>query len=63
MTNRPDPDAEIAAQYLMWALEFIEKTGDQKAARHTRLALDAMRHRAAPTGTGQPLQVDGKSPP
>ena len=28
MTNRSDPDAATAMQYLVWALEYIEKTGD-----------------------------------
>ena len=42
------PDAATAMQYLLWALEHIEKTGDLKAARHTRLALEALRKRAPP---------------
>jgi len=37
MTIR-DPPAVIAVQYLMWALEYIEKTGDLNAAHHARLA-------------------------
>jgi hypothetical protein len=45
MTFRPDPPAVIAMQYLMWALEYIEKTGDLKAAHHARLALEALRKR------------------
>jgi hypothetical protein len=63
MSHRPDPDAETAAQYLMWALEFIEKTGDHKAARHARIALDAMRQRSNPYKTGEPPQIDGQSLP
>ncbi len=40
MTNSRDADAHSAAvQYLTWALEEIEKTGDQTAARHARMAL------------------------
>jgi hypothetical protein len=54
MTIRPDPDAVIAMQYLTWALEFIEKTGDRSAAHHTRLALEALSKRLPrPTTTGE----------
>jgi hypothetical protein len=54
MTVRPDPDAATAMQYLTWALEFIEKTGDRTAANHTRLALEALRKRLArSTDTGE----------
>jgi hypothetical protein len=45
MTNRSDPDAAAAMQYLMWALEHIEKAGDLTAAHHARLALEALRER------------------
>ena len=48
MTNRSDPDAATAMQYLVWALEYIEKTGDLKAVQHARLALEALRERAHP---------------
>jgi hypothetical protein len=34
-----------AAQYLVWALEYIEKAGDLNAAHHARLALEALRKR------------------
>lgn len=44
MTER-NADAEAALQYLVWALEHIEKVGNQKAARHTRNALEALRAR------------------
>ncbi|WP_176721956.1 hypothetical protein [Bradyrhizobium sp. LMTR 3] len=54
MTIRPDPPAVIAMQYLMWAIEYIDKTGDLKAARHARLALEALRERAPrSTDTGE----------
>jgi hypothetical protein len=42
MTER-NADAEVALQYLVWALEHIEKAGDKDAARHARMALDALR--------------------
>jgi hypothetical protein len=35
--------AEIAVQYLLWALEAIETTDNDTAARHARLALAALR--------------------
>jgi hypothetical protein len=37
MTN-----AEAAMQYLIWALEEMEKSGNQEAARHARTALEAL---------------------
>jgi hypothetical protein len=54
MTNRTDFDTngpmavdrnanEVAMQYLVWALEDIEKAGNRKAARHVRIALEALR--------------------
>ena len=43
VTFRRNPDAEAANQYLTWALEEIEKVGDQNAARHTRAAMAALR--------------------
>jgi hypothetical protein len=36
-------DAHPAVQYLIWALEEIEKSGDQKAAHHARMALKELR--------------------
>lgn len=51
MTTDLDENAETAMQYLQWALEGIEKVGNQKAARHVRIALDALRktHRSEKT--------------
>jgi hypothetical protein len=43
MIVRRNADAQAAVQYLIWALEEIEKQGNQKAACHTRLALAALR--------------------
>jgi len=37
-----NPRAEAAIQYLIWALEEIEKTGNEKAAKHARLALEVL---------------------
>jgi hypothetical protein len=42
-----DTDALTAMQYLIWALEFIEKTGNEKAARQARGALKALREGSA----------------
>ena len=42
MTAR-NPDAQAAVQYLLWALEEIEKSGHVRAARHARMALEDMR--------------------
>jgi len=39
MTIRRDANAETAMQYLIWALEEIEKAGKQEAAHYARLAL------------------------
>jgi hypothetical protein len=44
MTGGDNPDAHAAAvQYLIWALEEIEKAGDQHAAQHARMALEKLR--------------------
>jgi hypothetical protein len=42
MTVRRNANAEAATQYLIWALEHIEKAGNQKAAHHARMALVAL---------------------
>ena len=63
MIIRPDPDAVTAMQYLMWALEYIEKTGDHEAAQNTRLALEMRRKRTYPSKTGDHPQADGQSLP
>jgi hypothetical protein len=49
MTAHRNLNAETAVQYLVWALELIEKTGNQKAARHVHIAVDALRK-----GTNKP---------
>ena len=41
--NERDDDAEVALQYLTWALEHISKIGNHEAARHYHLALEALR--------------------
>lgn len=43
MTEPSNPHAEAAVQYLVWALEEMEKSGNPKAAQHARRALDALR--------------------
>jgi len=43
MTVRRNRNVEAAIQYLVWALEEIEKSGHQKAAHHARLALKELR--------------------
>jgi hypothetical protein len=43
MTGSRDANAQAAMQYLIWALEDIEKGGNQKAAKHARIALEALR--------------------
>jgi len=44
MTMGHQPDAHAAAvQYLIWALEEIERAGAQKAAHHARMALKELR--------------------
>ncbi|WP_035983694.1 hypothetical protein [Bradyrhizobium sp. STM 3843] len=42
MTNRRNPNVETAAQYLVWALEEIERAGRPNAAHHARLALEEL---------------------
>lgn len=58
MTVHRNPNAETAVQYLVWALECIEKTGNQKAAHHVGIAMDALRkgtHRSANKTDGQAI--------
>jgi len=43
MTVRRNANVETAMQYLTWALEYIEKANNQKAACHARMALEALR--------------------
>ena len=52
MTVRPIPnaDAQTAMQYLIWALEIIGKAGNQKAAKHARIALEALRDGVTQSG-------------
>ena len=47
MTVNRSINAQAAMQYLIWALEEIERAGNQKAARHARIALEALRERKA----------------
>jgi hypothetical protein len=47
MTAQRDANAETAMQYLVWALEHIEKTGNQKVAHHIRMAMDQLRRTSA----------------
>jgi hypothetical protein len=48
MTGSRDANAQAAMQYLIWALEDIEKTGNQKAAKHARIALKVLREGSTP---------------
>jgi hypothetical protein len=43
MTVDRNADLEAAMQYLSWALEHVEKAGDQEAASQVRQALEALR--------------------
>ena len=53
MTGPSNPNAQKAAeQYLIWALEEIEKAGHPKAAHHARIALEELR--------GSPRSADEK---
>ena len=56
MIEPPNADAQTAMQYLIWALEFIERTGNRKAASHARIALEALREGITQSGerTGDP---------
>jgi hypothetical protein len=47
MNMRSCNDVDSAIQYLVWALEFIERAGDLEAAHHARIALEALRRRMA----------------
>jgi hypothetical protein len=40
--------SQAALQYLMWALEHVERAGNRKAADHARLAMKALKQNPAP---------------
>lgn len=40
-------------QYLVWAIEHIERAGNHKAAHHARIALEALRQNNWTTDTGE----------
>jgi hypothetical protein len=42
-TTGRNESVETALQYLTWALEEIEKVGNQEVARYVRVALNALR--------------------
>jgi len=57
MTVRRRSNAEVAAmQYLTWALEDIERIGNQKAALYTRRALEALRKTTPKAGESDSLE-------
>jgi hypothetical protein len=41
-------EAQAAVQYLIWALEEIDKIGNQKAAEHARIAMEELSAVSAP---------------
>lgn len=43
MSDPSNPYADAAVHYLIWALEEIEKAGEETAAKHARIALDRLR--------------------
>jgi hypothetical protein len=49
MTAPRDANAETAMQYLLWALEHIEMTGNQKVAHQIRIAMDELRGEPLPS--------------
>jgi hypothetical protein len=49
MTVRRDENVETAVQYLVWALEHLEKTANRKAVHHARIALDVLREEPPPS--------------
>ncbi|MBR0785915.1 hypothetical protein [Bradyrhizobium iriomotense] len=46
-TTNQNADAETAMQYLIWALEALEKAGNQEAVHHARIALEVLRKSSA----------------
>jgi hypothetical protein len=46
MTDADKSHADAAVQLLIWALEEIEKAGNEKARQHARAALEALRQAA-----------------
>ena len=44
MSDPSNPHADAAIHYLIWALEEIEKAGEQTAAKHVRTAFNRLRN-------------------
>jgi len=40
--SQRNPDVEAALQYLTWALEHVETTGNHEAANHVRGAIEEL---------------------
>jgi hypothetical protein len=54
MTNHPSEfPTQAAVQHLIWALEEIEKAGNERAALHARSALKALQEPAGRPTTAQ----------
>jgi hypothetical protein len=51
MTEPSNPEAQAAVQYLIWALDEIEKSGNREAAQHARRAIDALRRGSPPSNS------------
>jgi hypothetical protein len=54
--------AQTAIQYLVWAIEEIEKTGNKEAAQHARVVLKALQESVASRRAGpRDGRADGRS--
>ena len=49
MTDHLDANSQTAMQYLIWALEHIEKAGNQKAAHQARILFQTLRDGVLPS--------------
>jgi hypothetical protein len=54
MSDRNTAHHDTAIQYLAWAVEEIEKSGNEEAARHARAALKCLK-KARPSRPSEPL--------
>jgi hypothetical protein len=58
MSDRDSAHHDAAIQYLAWAVEEIEKSGNEAAARHARAALKALEEGYATAGASEEVPVD-----
>jgi len=63
MATRYKAEAEAAMQYLIWAIEQLEKTGEARALLHARAALDQLHSVYSPSLSLKTKRAVESAPP